>query len=691
MKSIAFCVRPWLNWIEHLTTDQKVGGSNPSGRATNFLPASAGFFLLHEVMRNKSTTRTKWSNLIQIYRMMFRYWHILLMGLVAMLLYALFSGISITLVIPLFDYVFRASPVPVQYHDAGAFIQELLGRIGGFFAETGSVFSIRNLNDLTPLWESIKDLMQHTDSLALLWVICGFVVVTIILKNIFFYIHRVLLISLRGNTVRDVRNLMFSKYMGQSLEFYNQHRVGDAIVRMVNDVNIVSDQFIRSILDALRDVISIAVYLRIALLLNPRLLLYSVIIVPLFTLMVSVLGKKIKKYSKRIQAQLSNMFSAVEEALNSMKIVKAFRREESEYHNFKAINNAHLSQWKKAQYYTTLNVPITELNTVAMGVVVIILGGELILSPGSTFSLGDFTAFLFALFSMLHPLKSLTQIYIEIKKALVSLERISAVMNREPTVVDAVDAVEKHGFEKSIEFSKVSFYYEPGKPVIQDFDLVIHKGEKVALVGSSGGGKTTLANLLNRMYDVKEGSIKIDGVDVRQIKLSHLRKLFGVVTQDSLLFTRSLRDNIAYGSLEPVSDEQLRRAAEIANADEFIQQYPGQYDGILQSKGSNLSGGQRQRLCIARAIVGDPPILIFDEATSALDTENEQKVQQAIDEATQNRTVILIAHRLSTILKADKIVVIEQGRIVGQGTHAELMESCPRYQYLYNLQFSNGQ
>jgi len=655
------------------------------------LPASAGFFLLHEVMRNKSTTRTKWSNLIQIYRMMFRYWHILLMGLVAMLLYALFSGISITLVIPLFDYVFRASPVPVQYHDAGAFIQELLGRIGGFFAETGSVFSIRNLNDLTPLWESIKDLMQHTDSLALLWVICGFVVVTIILKNIFFYIHRVLLISLRGNTVRDVRNLMFSKYMGQSLEFYNQHRVGDAIVRMVNDVNIVSDQFIRSILDALRDVISIAVYLRIALLLNPRLLLYSVIIVPLFTLMVSVLGKKIKKYSKRIQAQLSNMFSAVEEALNSMKIVKAFRREDSEYRNFKAINNAHLNQWKKAQYYTTLNVPITELNTVAMGVVVIILGGELILSPGSTFSLGDFTAFLFALFSMLHPLKSLTQIYIEIKKALVSLERISAVMNRKPTVVDAVDAVEKHGFEKSIEFSKVSFYYEPGKPVIQDFDLVIHKGEKVALVGSSGGGKTTLANLLNRMYDVKEGSIKIDGVDVRQIKLSHLRKLFGVVTQDSLLFTRSLRDNIAYGSLEPVSDEQLRRSAEIANADEFIQQYPGQYDGILQSKGSNLSGGQRQRLCIARAIVGDPPILIFDEATSALDTENEQKVQQAIDEATQNRTVILIAHRLSTILKADKIVVIEQGRIVGQGTHTELMESCPRYQYLYNLQFSNGQ
>lgn len=218
--------------------------------------------------------------------------------------------------------------------------------------------------------------MQHTDSLALLWVICGFVVVTIILKNIFFYIHRVLLISLRGNTVRDVRNLMFSKYMGQSLEFYNQHRVGDAIVRMVNDVNIVSDQFIRSILDALRDVISIAVYLRIALLLNPRLLLYSVIIVPLFTLMVSVLGKKIKKYSKRIQAQLSNMFSAVEEALNSMKIVKAFRREESEYHNFKAINNAHLNQWKKAQYYTTLNVPITELNTVAMGVVVIILGGN---------------------------------------------------------------------------------------------------------------------------------------------------------------------------------------------------------------------------------------------------------------------------------------------------------------------------
>ncbi len=319
---------------------------------------------------------------------------------------------------------------------------------------------------------------------------------------------------------------------------------------------------------------------------------------------------------------------------------------------------------------------------------VVIIGGGMILDPAAVFSLGDFTAFLFAVFSMLHPMKSVTQLYTEIKKATVSLDRIALVLNQESSIKDAENAISKPDFVDSITFEQVDFYYKPGKNVLDKLDLTIKKGSKVAFVGASGGGKTTVTNLINRLYDVKGGRILIDGTDIRQIKLDDLRALFGVVTQDSVLFTKSIRENIAYGSRKALTDADILRAAQIAHADEFIDSFPDKYDQLLDIKGLNLSGGQRQRLCIARAIVGNPPILIFDEATSALDTESERKVQDAIDEATRNRTVILIAHRLSTILAADKIVVLEAGRIVGIGNNEELLKTCPRYQTLYNLQFS---
>jgi len=638
-------------------------------------------------MNDNDAPRGSWKNLVQIYRIMFRYWYYMLSGILTMLLFALFSGISITLVIPLFDYVFAPGKTNIVYHTPGSFINEVGRMLSDFLSTRGGIFRIHGLRDLAPLWKELQDLMLHTDSLSLLYVLCGFVLITFLLKNIFFFLHRVLFVRLRGNTIRDVRNLMFQRYMGQSLTFFNRNRVGDAIVRMVNDVDIVSEQFIRALLDAVRDLITIAVYMRLAYLLSPQLFVYSLLVLPAFTLSIGYLGKKIKKYSRRIQSRLSSMFSTVEEALNSMKIVKAFRREDSEYKAFSSINRNHLKMWKRAQTYAALNVPISEINSTLTGIVVIVIGGKMILAPGSSFSLGDFTAFLFALFSMMHPLKTITQLYGDIKKATVSLDRISLVLNQSSDVQDAPDAVSKSSFDDSIGLDKVGFWYREDKPVLQELSLKIPKGSKIALVGASGGGKTTLANLLNRMYDVKSGSIRIDGIDIRKVKLDHLRKLFGVVTQDSVLFTRSIRDNIAYGCLEEVSDQQIHKAAQVAHAEEFILSFPNAYDELLETKGANLSGGQRQRLCIARAIIADPPILIFDEATSALDTESEQKVQAAIDAATQGRTVIMIAHRLSTILKADKIVVIEQGRLVAEGSHEELLRSSPRYKILYDLQF----
>jgi len=617
---------------------------------------------------------------------MFRYWFNMLMGLITMLLFAFFSGVSITILIPLFDYVFNPTKPDIIHHTSAQFLSATGDAITTFTSQHGSLLAFRSLSDYTPLWESFKQIMTQTDSLALLYVLCALIAVLIFLKNVFYFAQRMFFVHLIGKTIRDVRSYMFDRYLHQSSEFYNQNQVGDAIVRMVNDVDNVSNQYINSILNSIRDLVTILVYMRIALLLNSRLFVYSVIVLPVFSLTVSLLGRKIKKYAKRIQNQLSTMFSNVEEVLNSMKIVKAFRREVREQKNFDAINRKHLKLWQRSQIYASLNVPFSELNSTLTGIVVIIIGGKMILDPGSGFSLGDFTAFLFALFSMLHPLKMLTTMYTDIKRAGVSLDRIALVMNQESTIKDKPDAVAHGSFESDIVFDKVCFSYKPKKSVLKDVDLTISKGSKIALVGSSGGGKTTLANLMNRMYDVTGGVIRLDGIDIRDIKINDLRRLFGIVTQDSILFTKSIRDNIAYGTLDEVSDERIIEAARIAHADEFITQFTDQYDEVLDTKGANLSGGQKQRLCIARAIVGDPPILIFDEATSALDTDSEKKVQDAVNEATRNRTVIMIAHRLSTILTADTIFVIEKGKIVGKGSHDDLIKNCTRYQQLYRIQ-----
>lgn len=628
------------------------------------------------------------SKILLLFRMMLRYWPYMVAGLVAMALFAVFSGVSITLMVPLFDYVFNPNKPEIQYRNSAEILAAMQQRFAAFTQEVGSLWQVNSLGDLSPLWESLKELMLVSDSLALLYMLCVVIVVLMLLKNLSYFANRSFFVMLRGKTIRDLRSHMFRRYLNQSLEFYGQNQVGDAIVRMVNDVEIVSNQFIFALFNSIRDFSTVLVYMYIALFLNARLFVYSILVVPLLTFTLGYLGKKIKKYSRRIQEQISAMFSVVEEVLNSIRIVKAFRREDDEFKAFEKINRRHLRQWQRSQIYAALNVPLSELNTTITGVVVVVIGGGMILSPEANFSLGDFTAFLFAVFSMLHPLKSITQLYTEVKKAGVSMDRIALVLNQISSIQDAPDAVAKPDFEREIVFENVGFFYQPGQYVIQDFNLTIPKGMKVAFVGASGGGKTTITNLINRMYDAKEGRILLDGIDIRKIKLDDLRRLFGVVTQDSVLFTKTVRENIAYGSHKSLSDEEIQAASGIAHADEFIQNMPDKYDQLLEIKGLNLSGGQRQRLCIARAIAGNPPILIFDEATSALDTESERKVQDAIDAATRNRTVLLVAHRLSTILAADIIVVLEAGKIVGMGSHTELLSSCQRYQTLYNLQFN---
>ncbi len=630
-------------------------------------------------------------NIIRIIKIMLSHWGYLVSGLFFMLGFALFSGTSVTLAIPLMDNVFKSSSDQILYNDVTSFFAAIQNSITQFITTNGSFFQLTNKEALEPLLDNLNTIMLHTDSHLLLWIISGAMISIIILKNIFFYGQRVLFANLRGRTIKDIRDLIYKKYLYQSLAFFNENKVGDSLVRMVSDVQIIGNFFVNSLFNSLREFLLIIIFAWIALWLNPKLFLISLVLLPIFSFVVHLLGNKIKKYSKRIQQQSSNMFSNVEEKLNSMRIVKAFSREQYEMEIFKEINNKHFKFWRKSRIYHAFNIPLSELNSVITGVIVLMIGGYQVLDPNVNFSIGTFFAFMLAIFSMLHPMKAITKAYTNIRKALVSLERISEILNRESEIIESSSQIEKRDFESAIEYKNVSFSYNGSEKVLKDINLTINKGEKIALVGSSGSGKTTMVNLLERMYDTTSGEILIDKNNVRDIKLQDLRTLMGTVTQESILFSDTISNNIGYGSLKDITQNEIIKAAKIAYADEFIDSLPKQYETLLHTRASNLSGGQRQRLCIARSIVADPPILIFDEATSALDTEAEMKVQKAIEQATKNRTVIVIAHRLSTILSSDKIVVMDDGKIVGMGKHNELIETCDRYKTLYKLQFDDSQ
>ncbi len=630
-------------------------------------------------------------NLIRIYKIMLHYWGYLVAGLIFMFIFALFSGVSITMVIPLFDYVFTPRETTPTIYKVSEFFNTLGDKLDQVMEQTGSIFDLVRKESREPLAQGLSDLLSKTDPWLLLMIICVTFLSLVVLKNIFFFLNKVSFANLRGKTILDIRNTIFETYLHQSLKFFNINKPGDSLVRLVNDVNIVSEMFVNQMFNLVRDFILMLVYASIAISVNANFFLLSLVILPLFSLVITWLGKKIKKYARRIQSKFSDMFSNIEEVLNSMKIVQAFSRENYELDKFKKINWKYFLFWRKSIIYAGLNVPLGELHGTATAILVILIGGKLVLQPESGFTSGEFLLFLFAIFSMLHPMKTLTKAYADIRRAQVSLDRIFYILNLETGIRNTDNPIPKDNFTSDITLKNVNFGYNTEADVLRSINLEIKKGEKVAFVGSSGAGKTTLVNLLPRMYDINSGEILIDGVNIKQIDLKDLRRLFGTVTQESILFSETIANNIRYGSLNSVSDEQIRKAAKIANADEFIEQMPNQYNELLHQRGSNLSGGQQQRLCIARAIVDDPPILIFDEATSALDTEAEQKVQRAINQATKNRTVLVIAHRLSTVLSANKIVVMDRGKIIDTGNHQELMQRCPRYQTLYNLQFDNSE
>lgn len=625
-------------------------------------------------------------NLGRIYRIMSRHWGYLVAGILFMIGFALFSGISITMGIPFFDYIFSRDSDIILFKDLSSFSSALKQEMNKYLVGK-DLFAMLDQANLRLLLEEMKKILLATDRLFLLSFISAVLIILIILKNCFFYGNKVFFAYLKGKSIKDIRYGIFKQYLYQPMYFFDRNRVGDSLVRMVNDVNIVANLYIESLFNVIRDVFLLLVYARIAYYLNRRLFLISLLLLPVFGMIISFVGKKIKKYARRIQEQSSSLFSNVEETLHNIKVVKAFTMEKSETERFARINNRFYQFWRKSILYASLNTPLSEINGTLTGVIVLMIGGRSVLAPGSTFSFGEFITFILAIFSMLHPLKLITNAYGGLKKASVSLDRISEIL--ELPMEKGWNSSKRlpiKEFKASIEFHEVTFGYNKVDPVLRNITFTVRKGEKVAIVGSSGSGKTTLLALLAAFYPVEQGKILIDGRSLEEFELMSLRNLFGIVTQESMLFNATIAENISYGTSAATAD-QIFKAARIAYADEFIKDLPEGYETLVQPQATNLSGGQKQRLCIARAIISDPPILIFDEATSSLDSEAEKKVQKAIERVTKDRTVFLIAHRLSSILACDQIIVLDQGKIAGMGQHHELLKTCKRYEQLYKLQF----
>ncbi len=533
------------------------------------------------------------------------------------------------------------------------------------------------------LMYEIARVVQGNPKEALIY-ICVVIVVFTILKNVCVYLALVNLISFRQNTVRDLRDRLYKKVLRLPLSHFSDERKGDLISRMSGDVTVVEANLNASLDAVFKQPFNILVSLIMLIYISPMLTLIVFIMLPLAALLIVKIGKAVKAQTTRQQNKLGELISNFEETLGGMRIIKAFTREPFFLRRFlkqsQLLNRISIGIARRSDIAS----PLTETMGITIAAIILFIGGSFVLNKDMGL---DGSAFIFyiVLFGMLiAPSKSFSSAFYSIQKGLAAKGRLEEIFTLDEKITEKKDAKTVGGFTTSIVYDNVSFAYDR-EPILSDILLEIKKGEMIALVGPSGGGKSTLADLLPRFYDVTNGSITIDGTDIRDYKIASLRGAMGVVTQESILFNDTVYNNIAFGNYD-VTAEDIENAARVANAHEFIVDLERGYQTNIGERGSKLSGGQRQRIAIARAVLKNPDILILDEATSALDTTSEKLVQEALNNLMKNRTSIVIAHRLSTIQTADKIVVIQKGRIVQTGTHNELLNREGLYRELYELQ-----
>jgi len=571
------------------------------------------------------------------------------------------------------------------------FTASLLNSILGNFVEfVAEHETFRNAADLT-INQQIKfwtnDLILRNTAFKTLKVLSFLIIIVFLLKNVFLYIKNILLTHVQYNFITELRNSLYRKYLSLSLSYFNKQKSGELTSTIITDVSHMRSAFTLGFQRAFVEPLNIIAFIILLFVINMQLAFIAILIVPISGLAITAIGRSIKRKSRRIQAKIANITNVISETLTSMRIVKAFTTENFENKRFqKETSKFYNLIFRRARLRLTAE-PLTEIIGVFVAVALIILGGSKVLVDNSM-TAEDFLRFILVLFSALAPIRLLSNVNMEIQTGMASAERVFHTLDSVSDITNRPDACKLSSFMKSIEFNGVGFKYNSDEGcVLNDVSFTISKGKVVALVGESGAGKSTIADLVPRFYDATNGLITIDGKDLRDVTTKSLRKLMGIVTQETILFNDTIRANIAYGLTDATNDDVVS-AAKTANALDFILDQPHGFDTIIGDKGVRLSGGQRQRLAIARAVLNNPPILILDEATSSLDTRSEKLVQEALDRLMTDRTVLVIAHRLSTIQKADKIVVLEKGCITEQGTHAELIKKSGQYKRLHDFQFN---
>lgn len=510
------------------------------------------------------------------------------------------------------------------------------------------------------------------------------VTVIFFLKNISRFLAQYFMAPIRNGVVKDIRVALHSKILSLPLAFYNKNRKGDLISSLTADV-IEVEHGMLSVLEVLvKEPVTIIVFLVVLFSISMKLTIFVFVLVLLIGFFIGTLGKSLKKPSYEGQNKLGFITSLYDETISGIRVIKAFTAENYRKKQFEAENNQFLKLMNKVLRKRFLSSPLTEFLAIAIFSTIIWFGGNEVLAGNVEDSI--FVFYLLSFAALIAPAKSFSTAFYNVQKGLGAILRIDKILDSKEEIEEIAQPVQKNKFENSVEFKDVSFAYNnyDNEPVISNVNLKIKKGDLVALIGPSGAGKTTLADLLPRFYDVLQGSIEIDGIDIRKYAKSDLRNLMGVVTQEAILFNDTIKNNIAFGC--DATEQEIIEAAKIANAHDFIMQMPKGYQSIIGDRGMNLSGGQRQRLTIARAILKNPPILILDEATSALDSESEKLVQDALNKLMKNRTSLVIAHRLSTIQFADEIIVMDKGRIVEKGNHISLMSKNGLYKKLVELQ-----
>lgn len=533
----------------------------------------------------------------------------------------------------------------------------------------------------------LSQYIQENGQLQALTFISGLVVLMFFLKNLFRYLAMYFMSPIRNGVVRDLRNKMYDKILYLPFSYFSNERKGDLMARMTSDVQEIEWSIMQSLEVIFREPITVTLFLSTMVLMSPQLSLFVFILLPVAGLLIGQIGKSLRRTSGKSQAQMGNLISNIEETLGGLRIIRSFTAELFSQDKFRAINDRYRKLMIRLYRKRDLSSPLSEFMGAVVLVIVMYFGGRLVLSSEQLLEPSVFIAFIAIFSQLIPPAKAFTDAYSNVQKGLASAERINKILDAEVTIRDRENARAHTTFSKAIEYNNVSFAYHRGGEgwVLKDIHLSIEKGKTIALVGQSGSGKTTMADLLPRFYDIEIGSILIDGHDIRDIKLHDLRGLMGIVSQESILFNDTVYNNIAFG-MPDAKEEDVKEAARIAHAHDFIMQMPEGYQTNIGDRGSRLSGGQRQRISIARAVLKNPPILILDEATSALDTESERLVQDALTRLMQNRTTLVIAHRLSTIQHADEIIVMQQGEIIERGRHNDLVERNGVYKRLYDLQ-----